>query len=223
MPTHRETDLSIVLPLLEFDLLGSFEVWGYSDRDRRGSFHKRRLLMFSLRMLLALVTLSAVYIAGMVYRTEWWTASLLTLTYLIFAAALSAAILSHQRRAFFVAFIAFGLGYGACIYSPMGDGMITGTVLSRLADRVARPVGELPEDSQDGQQSDGEITRYLNGSAAPFDNPFDDSSDPFRPVDRGWWYFVHIGHAFVAILISCIAGTVAESLVRMKSHAVSRA
>ncbi len=58
--------------------------------------------MFSLRMLIAMVTLSAVYIAGMAYRTAWWEASILTLTYLIFAASIAAAILSRDRRAFFV-------------------------------------------------------------------------------------------------------------------------
>jgi hypothetical protein len=157
--------------------------------------------MFSLRMLLALVTICAIYVAGMVYRTEWWEASLLMLTYLIFAAALSAAILSHERRAFFAAFAVFGLGYGVCLYAVMGHAFITDTLLWRFADRLAQPVVEPKEDLQEGE-------------VAPLANPFDDSSNPFRPLDRGPLYFVHIGHAFVAVLISCIAGTVADSLVR---------
>jgi hypothetical protein len=163
--------------------------------------------MFSLRTLLALVTLSAVYIAGMVYRTEWWEASLLMLTYLIFAAALSAAILAHERRAFLVAFVAFGLGYGVCLYSPIGDGIITRNLLSRLADRVARADEDFLQDVLDARKLDGEVT--------PPANPFQD--DPFRPFDRGWLYFIHIGHAFIAVIIGCVAGVVAETLVRRRS------
>jgi uncharacterized membrane protein YccC len=168
--------------------------------------------MFSLRMLIALVTLCAVYIAGMVYRTEWWEASLLMLTYLIFAAALTAAILSHERRAFFAAFAVFGLGYGMCLYAVMGHAFITDTLLWRFADRLARPVDELQENGQ-----------HLGEAVALPPNPFDDSSNPFRPVDRGPLYFVHIGHAFVAVLISCLAGIVADSLVRKKSKSSLRA
>jgi hypothetical protein len=166
--------------------------------------------MFSLRMLLALVTLCAVYIAGMVYRTEWWEASLLLVTYLIFAAALAAAILSHERRAFFVAFAVFGIGYGVCLYAVIGQSFITDNLLWRFADRLARPVDELQENGQ-----------HLGEAVTLPPNPFNDPSDPFQPFDRGPLYFVHIGHAFVAVLISCIAGIISDSLVRRSQSLAS--
>ena len=75
--------------------------------------------MFSLRMLLAVVTLCAVYVAGMLFRTPWWEATILTLTYMIFAGLIAAAILSRERRAFFVTFAAFGLAYCVSVYFRM--------------------------------------------------------------------------------------------------------
>ncbi len=87
--------------------------------------------MFSLRMLLAVVTLSAVYIAGIVYRTGWWVPSILTLTYLIYAGAITAAILSREHRAFFVAFAVFGFAYAVCNYSQTE--LVTDRLLANFA------------------------------------------------------------------------------------------
>lgn len=75
--------------------------------------------MFSLRMLMAVVAVAALCVAGMMYRNEWWQAGILSLTYIIYAAAITAAIVSSERRVFWVAFAVFGVGYGVCMYFGM--------------------------------------------------------------------------------------------------------
>ncbi len=148
--------------------------------------------MFSLRMLLAVVAISAVYIAGMVYRTEWWQAGILTLTYLIYAAAISAAFLAKQHRAFFVVFAVFGLAYGLSVHYE----------IYTLPQKVIEELGfQLPL----------EVRIQL-------DDPF--GAPPQQPPRRhpsdhqGYWQLWAIGHAFVALVISLVAGVVAEALVR---------
>ncbi len=89
--------------------------------------------MFSLRMLMAVVAISAVYIAGLVYRTQFWAAAIVALTYAAYAAAGTAAILSQKRRAFFSAFVMFGLAYAMTVFFVPRDRMPTELALRRVA------------------------------------------------------------------------------------------
>jgi len=152
--------------------------------------------MFSLRMLLAVVAISAVYIAGMAYPTEWWETSLVTLTYVIYAGAITAAIAARQSRTFFVAFAVFGLAYGAMLHFGLGWRMVTERVLDSHVERVGQAMIDAADQGQLVEMG-----------------------------DFGWWQarFKFIGRLSVAVLISLVAGVVAEALARRsnKAHAPS--
>jgi hypothetical protein len=130
--------------------------------------------MYSLRMLLAVVAISAVYIAGMTYRTAWWHASILTLTYLIYAAAISAAILAKQHRAFFVVFVVFGLAY---LWFPDRANMPIQLILNKLGKYEPHAM-----------------------SVAQFER------------------FNSIGHSLFALIMSLLAGVIAEAVVRRSNR-----
>jgi hypothetical protein len=155
--------------------------------------------MFSLRMLLVVVALAALYIAGMVYRTEWWEASILTLTYLIYAAAISAAFLAKEHRAFFLVFAVFGVAYGVCVYVQMDDRMVTDWVLAEVRERVHK----------------AEAESAISAGRRP---PVHPSADPF---DESFPRLKYIGHSFFAVMISLVAGVVAEAVVRRKQKTVT--
>jgi len=92
--------------------------------------------MFSLRMLMAVVAVSAVYIAGMVHRTPWWEAAIVTLTLAIYGGAITGATLSRQHRPFFVAFAIFGLSYGLCLFLVEGKKLAPERVLDEAVQQV---------------------------------------------------------------------------------------
>ena len=199
--------------------------------------------MFSLRMLLAVVTLAAVYIAGFVFRTEWWRVSILTLTYLIFAGAITAAILSHQRRAFFVAFAVFGLAYALCVYVRVE--LVTERLLTSWARTIyqaevdarrqeARDAANEPPPAEfDGPSYDRPRPRFANPFAeempperSPFDDPVGATSQPRNPFgdfDDTLSQLRSIGHSFFALLVGFVTGVVAEAVVRRRSQSLSSA
>jgi hypothetical protein len=92
--------------------------------------------MFSLRLLFAVLTVWAVYVAGMVYANPWLEAVIHACTFVIYAGAITAAILSRERRAFYVAFAIFGIAYGFCLENRAGIGMVTHDMLTALAEQV---------------------------------------------------------------------------------------
>ena len=166
--------------------------------------------MFSLRMLLVVVTLSAVYTAGMVYHTEWWEASILTLTYLIFALSIAASILSREHRAFFVTFAAFGLAYGLAVYLRME--LVTTRALDELASRVH---------DQAAPRNDAQPGSPLEGL---YENPFEDA--PRQPGPPGGLYasimrLKSIGQASFAVLFGLVTGVIAEAVVGRRLQASS--
>jgi hypothetical protein len=194
--------------------------------------------MFSLRMLLAVVTLCAVYIAGMLFRTPWWEASILTLTYMIFAGSIAAAILSREHRAFFVTFAAFGLAYCASVYFRME--LVTTRALDELVSRVQGKV--VIRDDGDGDK----LVKFGSGPAALYVNPFaenpqlngtsvpvtqnadpvddaprqsDPSADPYFSSLR----LKSIGQAFFAVLFGLVTGVIAEAIVKKNQQPSSSA
>ncbi len=161
--------------------------------------------MFSLRMLMGVVAISAVYIAGLVYRTDWWQASILTLTYVIYAAAISAALLAKQHRTFFVVFAVFGLAYGWCLYSRFE--MLPHRIIRGLAIR-------LPLVQEAVEAVEEQFGADPFGGASP-DGPV------FQRIPPGYLEFLSIGNSFAALLISLLAGVIAAAVVRRKQRAVS--
>jgi hypothetical protein len=182
--------------------------------------------MFSLRMLMAVVAISAVYIAGMAYRTAWWEASVLTLTYVIFAASVAAALLSRNRRAFFVTFATFGLVYCSSVY--FGLELVTSKALDSIAERFVDPV----------LTSSGEKTVFRFGGAVPADpadESVEDMLDRMLKVDQPSFddlvaaqdsfddvitRMKTIGHAFIAVVFGLVSGAIAEAVVRRKQAGV---
>jgi hypothetical protein len=195
--------------------------------------------MFSLRMLLAVVALSAVYIACFLFRTEWWKVAILTLTYLIFASAITAAFLSRERRAFFLAFAVYGLVYGLCVYLRVE------LVTERLLTNWARTTYQAEVDARRQTASDATAQTATAGrpglmdaagTDVVYENPFDDPPprspfgdeprqrrNPFGDLDDTLSHFRSVGHSFFALLVGFVAGVVAEAVVRRKSHASSSA
>ncbi len=175
--------------------------------------------MFSLRMLLTVVTLSAVYIAGIVYRTGWWVPSILTLTYLIYAGAITAAILSREHRAFFVAFAVFGFAYVLCNYSQtelVTDRLLRNFALSEVRARTdAQMQEQIDAMEQTGPGYPGQLVpgRVIRTNGNPLDNFARDLHSQIRSI----------GHSFFAVLISFVAGVVAEAVVRRKPQSLSSA
>jgi hypothetical protein len=176
--------------------------------------------MFSLRMLLAVVAISAVYIAAIAYRTPWWEASVLTQTYLIFAGSIAASLLSRNRRAFFVTFAVFALAYCSSVY--FGLELVTSRVLDATAERFVDPVltssgdeivfrfgGAVPADPVD-ESVEEMLDRMLKVDQPSFDDLLA-AQDTFDDVVTR---MKTIGHAFFAVLLGLTSGVVAEAVVR---------
>ena len=149
----------------------------------------------------------------MVYRTGWWVPSILTLTYLIYAGVITAAIVSREHRAFFVAFAVFGFGYAACIY--FRTELVTDRVLTKFAQAEFR--ARLDDRTQQkfdaaAQTEDISVPPPLNGNA-----------DPFVDFPRALLLQIRpIGHSFFAVVISFVAGAVADGIVRRGSRVENR-
>jgi hypothetical protein len=140
--------------------------------------------MFSLRMLFAVVTIAAVYVAAILYRTPWWAGAILLLTYAAYAAAGTAAILSQKRRAFCAAFLIFGLAYGISVFYVRRDRNPTEIALVRLAFKLPDKYGQRGDPRYDA-------TKVLPHQQA----------------------FISISHSVLAVLISLVAGVVAQAVV----------
>jgi hypothetical protein len=168
--------------------------------------------MFSLRMLLVVVAISAVCIAGMAYRTAWWEASVLTLTYLIFAAAICAAILCSDHRALFVAYGTFGLGYSVALYFQLE--LVTSRGLDALAERFVYPV-LTPARRFDSysQSTDESVEELIERTLKTLDQTSShDSSATVDSFDDVVARMKRLGHAFFAVLIGLVAGASAEAV-----------
>jgi hypothetical protein len=152
--------------------------------------------MFSLRTLLAAVAVLAVYIAGMVYRARWWEASILTLTYIIYAGAIAAEIVTKERRVFFVTFSVFGVAYGWALHHGVAYDMLPNEVLSRMSAHISEDFASIVIGKTEWYYEPGTIR------SAHF--------------DRAFFAFSRIGHALFAVLLSFVAGAVAEALVRRR-------
>ncbi len=143
--------------------------------------------MFSLRMLFAVVAIAAVYIAGIFDRSQFWEPVALTLTYVIYAAALTAAIVAREKRVFFVAFVVFGLAYGLCVWLELL--LLPQATLNALAGWI-------------GPQ------RWSLGLI---------HAGRSRWGDSDLAAFMAIGHSFYAVWISFLAGGLAETIVRRRA------
>ncbi len=186
--------------------------------------------MFSLRMLLAVVALAAVYVAGMLFRTPWWEASILTLTYMIFAGSIAAAILSREHRAFFVTFAAFGLAYCASVYFRME--LVTTRALHEFASRVQEEANAR-DDVQCAPTAQDFVTIYpaIDPANPPAYLPTAVPPPPpayLRPqvarqqslLDESIlssFVLKSIGQAFFAVLFGLVTGVVAEAIMKRKT------
>jgi hypothetical protein len=174
--------------------------------------------MFSLRMLLAVVTVSAVYIAGMVYRTEWWRASILTLTVAIYAAAISAAILAKQHRAFFIVFAVFGLAYLFCVY--LGIDTVPGRIVQQWALKLPVEAVQAPASAYAPATGTPPAFAPMPGAPPAYAPPpaYVSPGPVYAPgfMRPGFAELRSIGNSFFALLISLVAGVIAEAVVRRR-------
>ena len=170
------------------------------------------------------MTLCAVYVAGMLFRTPWWEASILTLTYMIFAGSIAAAILSREHRAFFVTFAAFGLAYCVSVYFRME--LVTTRALDELASRVqeeANPRVDVQIAPPNVAQSGDFVTIYETPPNIPPQAPALPSYAtsvpwPYQEPDDSLLRLKSIGQAFFAVLFGLVTGVVAEAIVNRKNR-----
>jgi hypothetical protein len=189
--------------------------------------------MFSLRMLLIVVTLCSLYIAGMVFRTPWWEASILTLNYMIFAGSIAAAVLSPSRRAFFVTFAAFGLAYGIAVYLRME--LVTTRALEELASRV-EVIGDDVQPAPTSVVQTGDFVTIYDtppsvpelslpsaNAPPPYLRPVQLPSqpDPFADPYGSRLRLKSIGQAFFAVLFGLVMGAIAEIVAKKTTLAAS--
>jgi hypothetical protein len=146
----------------------------------------------------------------MVYRTGWWMPSILTLTYLIYAGVITAAILSREYRAFFVAFAVFGFAYGVCVYSRIE--LVTDRLLTKFAQAEFRArLDDRMQEKFDASDLTEDISVPLPlgyGSANPFADFPRQLLSQIRPI----------GHSLFALVIGFVAGAVADGIVWRKSQ-----
>jgi len=167
--------------------------------------------MFSLRMLLVVAAIVAVYIAAIVYRTPWWETAIATLTLLIYASAMTAAILSREHRAFFVAFSIFGLVYGLSWYAGIANRLVT----ERMFDNVVERIAAVQKEAMQLTEQEPPLTQADAISRGLANQPFDDWVTRLK----------FIGRCSFSVLVSLIAGVVAEAVVRRskaKAQAVAK-
>ncbi len=110
-----------------------------------------------------------------------------TLTYLIYATATTAAILARERRAFFVAFVVFGVAYGLTNHSEFGFRILATDKLMEVV------LGLLPS-----PEGNGEVQ--------------------FQAVRSETLTVAAIANASFALVISLLAGVIAEAVVRRKQN-----
>jgi hypothetical protein len=109
------------------------------------------------------------------------------LTYVIYSAALTAAIVAREHRVFFVAFVVFGLAYGLCVWMELL--LLPQATLNALAEWIG------PKHWSLGLIYSGRSQWGDSGLAA----------------------FMAIGHSFYAVWISFLAGGLAETIVRRRA------
>ena len=156
--------------------------------------------MFSLRMILAAVAVVTVYVAAMVYHTRGWETAIATLTFVIYGGAMTAAVLSHKNRAFFVAFSIFGLVYALSWYAGIANRLVTERMFDNLVERIAA----VQKEAMQLTEQEPPLTRADAISRGLAYQPFDDWITRLK----------FIGRCSFSVFVGLLAGFVAEAVVR---------
>jgi hypothetical protein len=155
-------------------------------------------IRFSILGLMALVLFVGVGFAALRYATGWWSSGVFTAT--LIGLALSGAYAAHRRgprRAFWSAFVAFGVGYMILAFGPWCEDSIRPRLItSKMIDLA------YPRFTQYGSP----LLFTPNGRFFPV-RESDATVRIWGPDATRQARFQSIGHSLAALLLATIGGT----------------
>ncbi|HEV3164637.1 MAG TPA: hypothetical protein VGZ22_11465 [Isosphaeraceae bacterium] len=154
----------------------------------------------SILAVMILIAITGIGMAALTHPTATWDAGLLTATAIVLlSAGVAAGLLRGPRRAFWVGFTVFGLGYLLLSASPeIRPRLLTTSALDYLFPMVVRQPDMTPQEVTQLEFARA-LKRWAEGPANPSSSPALDFTGLYRD-------FMQIGHTLVALLFAALGG-----------------